>query len=769
METETGHPKVTAAPLLSRADEPGTGPQDPGDLHVSTQKKRIEELILWGSWERAREELFKMRSSLVGDPRSSLDLELIDRRIKEVGELSGMTNSRLRDHLERGQFYFNNFEYSSAVRLWLSDSELSECEEVKSRVAFAQGLIERLEVEVTRIKSHLDRSDPEAALAALAAVKNLDPKRSRLWSLERNAQNLLTQKRVDALKSQVLDLLAKGDQEGAVTLLAWIGELSQHILTVRWIRRIREEMVQKLTPEFERCLGAADVQGAEKIYRWVQRLNSEGVFDGEVERLRRLLSGLPPAAPNAEPPRLGPIQPQIFQISPQEAPLAPAPAPAARRFRVSWAFLSGAAGAVLLIALVVHQTLCLIHVRSAERLSRAEQWEEAEKEVAGARGFLLGGSRVEALRKQIVFRRSLDHARDSLRRRSWQRLEEETLAAAGSAEGIAGAETEIRFILEEWKKSLLGQAQSGDSVECCAGFDRLEKVEKRLGESRPGEEARYGLALNLARALIARGRYAEAISLTRRAQTSAPSTPEAAELLGELRSVVREAAEQATSDGKFDEARELYRLLNSQFPAIPADRDSNLRRLEFLKTLLSGKQALEGRDLREAEAALEKALDLKPGDAEAQKRLEELVAGIAKLRGRSAGPGDRGDAPARADLAEAVAVAGHGYRIRVPAELTEVLSGSLYGNNLRGQWILKRDPSEPQKLLLDGKVILAAGEWISPVGDLRIGVLYLNDRGEAVTGQVTKIPLLLPGAGQEFQFKLPAGGSGTLQVGIGSP
>src|SRR5262245_1208703 len=213
METETGGSRTTAAPLPPQladaapsSDKTDPRPPDTGGLDLGAQKRRVEELILWGSWERAREELLRIRTSLPGDAGLGLELELIDRRIKEVSELSQMTDTRLRDHLERGQFYFNNFEYSAAVRLWLSDPELSQAEEVKARIAFAQGLIERLEVEVAKVRAYLDHGDPEAALAALAAVKNLDTKRSRLWSLERNAQNLLNQKRVDALKSQVLDL-----------------------------------------------------------------------------------------------------------------------------------------------------------------------------------------------------------------------------------------------------------------------------------------------------------------------------------------------------------------------------------------------------------------------------------------------------------------------------------------------------------------------------------------------------------------------------------
>src|SRR6185503_9546801 len=149
-------------------------------------------------------------------------------------------------------------------------------------------------------------------------------------------------------------------------------------------------------------------------------------------------------------------------------------------------------------------------------------------------------------------------------------------------------------------------------------------------------------------------------------------------LLREIRGVVGEAAEQALSDGKIEEARELYRLLGSQFAETPTDKDSHLRRLEFFKTLHAAKEALEAKDLRDAETALDRALDLKPPDEDSRKRLEELVEGIKNLRGGIASQGPRGALPSDASLAEAVAVAAQGYRVRVPAPLNETLTGSLY-------------------------------------------------------------------------------------------
>jgi hypothetical protein len=135
-----------------------------------------------------------------------------------------------------------------------------------------------------------------------------------------------------------------------------------------------------------------------------------------------------------------------------------------------------------------------------------------------------------------------------------------------------------------------------------------------------------------------------------------------------------------------------------------------------------------------------------------------------------------------ASLEEAAATASRGSRVHLPRysegaseEASEkasekALTRSIYYRHLRGSWSLARDPLDPAKmLLLEGRVALEGGEDAPAMGDVRIGVLLSNGRGLPVAGDLVKVPLLLPGGSQEFQFRLPAADAESIQVGITAP
>src|SRR2546425_10546785 len=91
-----------------------SGLPSPAGPDVASLRRRAEEFVLLSSYERAREDLVKIQRILLETPHSELDLMALNQRIQEVSELATLSDARLREHLERGQFYFNNLEYAQA-------------------------------------------------------------------------------------------------------------------------------------------------------------------------------------------------------------------------------------------------------------------------------------------------------------------------------------------------------------------------------------------------------------------------------------------------------------------------------------------------------------------------------------------------------------------------------------------------------------------------------------------------------------------------------
>ncbi len=299
---------------MSQPDEPVELPSDSPSVesNIAEARRQVEALVLAGNLKGAQEAIEAIVESLSQQPSRRSELEAVKRRHQEVSELRIMTDTRLRDHLERGQFYLNRFQYADAIRAWKSDALLAKQDAVLARIAFAKAQVDQLEAGVVQIKAKIAAGDPEGAIADLERLRPLDPESTVLWHLKKSAENLQVQKQASSLKDQALRLLEQQDYEAALPILARIGETSQHIGTVRWLKGVRKETVQKLLAEVEPAIAAGDRSRAEKLFRWISRINAaDGEFDKDVERLRRdfALTGIPSGGETARPAPVRPVTP----------------------------------------------------------------------------------------------------------------------------------------------------------------------------------------------------------------------------------------------------------------------------------------------------------------------------------------------------------------------------------------------------------------------------------------------------------------------------
>jgi tetratricopeptide (TPR) repeat protein len=726
----------------------------------------VERLLSAGELRRAQEELQWLRQPLVADPTRKGELEAVERRLREVGELRVQADCRLRDHLQRGQFFMKGFQYAQAIRSWESQPDLLEHEEVRSRLALARGQLERLEAGIARIKAHLEAREPEAALVELAKAHPLDPENALLWNFEKTAEALLVQKQVTALKAQAMVTLEAGDYEAALPVLSRIAELSRHIVTVRWLRGVREESIRKLLADLERNLEKGDRAAVERQFRWIFRLNAaEGHFDQEIERLRRD-HGLDVLGPAAPAPAAAPVQ----------APLLVREAGGGRGAlrRKLWKRppsrgLIMAPLALVLLSSAGHEVYNQIQIARADGLRSAGRFAEAEAVLERTRLVLIAPSRKVTLGRRIALESALAQSREALARRSWSRAESRMAAAMEASRQLPGALKEIGFALDHWRDCVLALARGGNLPEAWNGFEVLQRVERREeAGGRAEDRAGYEFVLKAGRAFLDRGGLSEALAAARRAERHPLVTPEAARLLTDIHAQMLTQARRAASSGELDRAPGLYKLLENSFPEFPIDVETTLRGVEFTRAVQAATRALERGETEQAREEYGRALELRPEG-------EEPLHNLRRLRERLAGPQPgAGGSPVpltgRSDLAEPAAVASKGPRLRLPRGPQEVLTRSLYHGNLRCSWSAWRDPLEPERsLVIQGKATLQGGEQASAVGDLRIGLVLLSPSCAPVAGELVKVGLLLPGASQDFQVRLPLTGADWLQVGLTLP
>jgi len=818
---------------MSRPDESAKWPSDPPKVesNIAEARRQVEALVLAGNLKGAQEAIEAIVETLSHQPGRRSELEAVKRRLQEVSELRIMTDTRLRDHLERGQFYLNRFQYADAIRAWRSDPFLAKQDAVLSRIAFAKAQIDQLEAGVAQVKARINAGDPEGALADLERLKCLDPESTVLWNLKKSAENLQVQKQASSLKDQALRLLEQEDYEAAVTILARIGETSQNIGTVRWLKGVRKETVMKLLAQVEPAIAGGDRARAEKLFRWISRINaSDGEFDKEVERLRRDfgLTGVsqgcdhPRPAPvrSAAPVELGLAEEEWSQESLREAAKSPAPRAApgldsgTDRERVSgpratplpgaapnggpsagsgalapWLpakagalrgsppphsrrgvpkALLAALAAVVLLSLLGLEAFSQYQLASADRLRAAGKFFEASQALDRAEYTFFSRKTAHALRRDVEFQSAHSRGQEALVRRNWPQAEEALLEAIKLLHQKPEGRGELEAALNYLREDVTALASRGSLREAWNAYDLLQRLEAHeLLAGRGSGSDAYTFTLTIGRTFLSRGGFTEALTAAKRAQRHPLATAEVSKFLDEIRDHVARTVEETVDRDDFGQAQSNYRFLETHFQEAKELRERLLRLVDFGLAAHGAAQAADAGDLQQAMDLYEKALRIRPEGEMAIIKLRFAKNRIEKLHASPPPPSAPTPAQDAAILTEAIEVASQGSYSRLPRRPEETVSQQFNHGYLQGGWTVMRDPSRP------GDSILITGRLSLPSGSFLDPVGNVRI-GFILTPRRGRTPLAgdvvkvpLLLPGQSHDFEVRLSASGAEMVQVG--